>query len=375
MNLKFQNGEFRILVLADIHGAEKELKWTFQHIASAIEKAEPDLIVLLGDNIAGHFKGITTKKVKSTIRKIGSIFEERKFPFALVFGNHDHEGLCSLGFDERGAKKLIMKEFQSFSVCLAAEGEEMTGVGNYNLPIFNSTGEKAVFNLWFIDSNPYADEKEGGGYGYVHSDQISWYERTSEQLKKENGGENLPSFLFQHIIVPEIYEMLLPHGRKVRGSVKGHGSHSDKFYTPNPEFIKSGSVKEGPCPPDINSGQFEALVKNGNVIAAFFGHDHVNDFSASYKGIDIHQVPSAGFFSYGNNQGSCVITLYENDLLNYKTELFHCKDICEVGLHNPFIRKHGYQRWDTQIKPVVASSLAVAGAIAVLTGIKKIICR
>lgn len=371
MNLKFKDGKFKILILADIHGAEKELKWTFQHIEAAIEKTKPDFIVLLGDNIAGHFKGVTTEKVKSTIRKIGSIFDERKIPFALVFGNHDHEGLCSLGLDERNAKKFVLKEFQNFPTCLAAEGEEMTGVGNYNLQILNSKADKTVFNLWFIDSNPYAEKQEGGGYGYVHSDQISWYERKAESIKRENNGEHLPSFLFQHIIVPEIYEMLDSHGKKVKGSVKGHGSYSDKYYTPKPEFIKSGSVNEGPCPPDINSGQLQAFAKKGDVLAAFFGHDHTNDFSACYKGIDIHQVPSAGFFSYGNNRGSRLVTLYENDLKNYETNVIHTDDVCKVKLNNPFIKNHGYQEYQNRVRPVLFGTSAVICAGILIKIIKK----
>lgn len=369
--MKFSDGKFKIHIFADIHGAEKELKWTFRHIEAALDKTEPDFVVLLGDNIAGNYKGITVEKVKTAIEKIGSIFEKRKIPFALVFGNHDHEGLCTLGFDERSAKKFILNEFQKFSTCLATEGEEMTGVGNYNLLIFDSDGSKAVFNLWFMDSNPYADERECGGYGYVHTDQIEWYERKTKELKDKNGGENLPSFLFQHIIVPEIYDMLEQHDKKVKDSVKGHGSHSDKYYTPNKEFIKSGSLKEGPCPPDVKSAQFDSWQKTGNIVAAFFGHDHVNDFSAEYKGIDIHQVPSAGFFSYGNNRGSRLVTLYENNPRAYDKEILHIDDICKIKTNNPFIKNHGYQEYCNIYAPILFGSSAVIAAGGLIKLIKK----
>lgn len=371
--MKFKGGKFKILILADIHGAEKELKWTFRHIEAALQKSKPNLVVLLGDNIAGHFKGVTVEKVKSTIEKIGRIFDERKIPFTLVFGNHDHEGLCTFGFDERSAKKFIINEFKKFPSCLAEEGEKMTGVGNYNLPLMNSSGDKVIFNLWFMDSNPYADESEGGGYGYVHSDQIQWYEKTGEKLKEENGGKNVPSFLFQHIIVPEIYEMLCSHEKRVKGSVKGHGIYSDKYYTVNKDFITSGSLNEGPCPPDVRSRQFNSWLKRGDILAAFFGHDHINDFSGEYKGIGLHQVPSAGFFSYGNNQGSRVVTLYEDDIMNYKTEVIHCNDICDVKLRNPFVRNYGYQQWCTHWKPIIVGSVAVAGAISSALILKKLL--
>lgn len=362
--MKFNNGKLKILILADIHAAREEMKWTRNHIEGVLDKTKPDLVVLLGDNVTGCFPGVSVGKVKNTINEIGSIFESRSIPFALVFGNHDHEGLCSLGFDERSAKKFIMNEFKKFSCCLAEEGEEMTGVGNYNIPVLSTEGDKIKFNLWFVDSNPYADESEGGGYGYVHDDQTEWYEETAERLKEENGGENVPSFVFQHIIVPEIYDMFRFHSKWIKGSVKGHGRFSDGFYTMNEKFIYSGNLREGPCPPDIKSEQFDSWIKRGDVLAAFFGHDHINDFSGTYRGINIHQVPSAGFYSYGYTQGSRVITLYENDIENYDTRVVPYKEVSDVKIRNPFVKKHGYHRWLTQFLPVTAAVTAgtVAGA-------------
>ena len=69
----------------------------------------------------------------------------------------------------------------------------------------------------------------------------------------------------------------------IKGSVRGHGSRRDRYYTANPEFITSGKVKEGPCPPDVKSEQFSSWLKRRDIIGAFFGHDHVNDFSGEYN--------------------------------------------------------------------------------------------
>ena len=40
------------------------------------------------------------------------------------------------------------------------------------------------------------------------TEQIEWYKETSAKLKEENGGETVNSLVFQHIIVPEIYDVL-----------------------------------------------------------------------------------------------------------------------------------------------------------------------
>ena len=353
MKLKFRNGQFTILILADIHLSGREWRWTKAHIEAALDESDPDLVVLLGDNVTGRYPGASLEKINGAILQLGEVFEKRKIPFTLVFGNHDHEGLCEFGFTERTAKKHMLSLYKSFSCCLAEEGEEMTGVGNYNRLIYDSLGEKPVFNLWFTDSNPYAKESEGGGYGYVHADQLEWYEKKGEELKRENGEKNIPSFIFQHIIVPEIYKMLNVHPKRVKGSVKGHGSYGKNYYTANPEYITSGKVNEGPCPPDVKSEQFSSWLKRGDILGAFFGHDHVNDFSGEYKGIRLHQVPSAGFYSYGNRQGSRVVTLFENDIENYETRILHFRDICKVKIRNPFIKKHGVHEWLIRWRPIV----------------------
>ncbi len=352
MKLKFKNGRFTILILADIHLSGREWKWTKAHIEAAFCESQPDLVVLLGDNVTGRYPGASVEKINGAIKQIGEIFEERNVPFTLVFGNHDHEGLCEFGFTERTAKKHILSLFKRCSFCLAEEGEKMTGVGNYNRLIYDSSGAKPVFNLWFMDSNPYAEESEGG-YGYVHADQLRWYEEKGEELKKENGGKNIPSFIFQHITVPEIYDMLKSHPKRVKGSVKGHGSYGKSYYTANPEYITSGKLKEGPCPPDVKSEQFSSWLKRGDILGAFFGHDHVNDFSGEHKGIKIHQVPSTGFYSYGNRQGIRVVTLYENDIENYETRVLRCKDICKLKIRNPFIKNHGVHEWLIRWRPIV----------------------
>ena len=104
---------------------------------------------------------------------------------------------------EEEAKEFMLSVYQEFPNCLAIEGEELTGVGTYNLLIKGQQGQKDIFNLWLMDSNPYYEN----GYGFVQPDQQEWYINTSNKLKKANGGTPLPSLLFQHIAVPEVYQL------------------------------------------------------------------------------------------------------------------------------------------------------------------------
>lgn len=173
--LKFgSDGKFKILILADIQDTNEPQKESIDMVNAALDKTDPDLVVFLGDNIAGWWDGVNSEQTVEAIRKIVEPADERGIPFAIVYGNHDHEGLCDDNnkMTEEQAKEFMLGIYQEYPTCLAVEGEEMTGCGNYNLLIKNSAGDKDVFNLWMMDSNPYAEE---GGYGYVQPDQTEYY--------------------------------------------------------------------------------------------------------------------------------------------------------------------------------------------------------
>lgn len=375
--LQFRNGKFKILILSDLQDTNEPQQETTDMITSAIAKTEPDLIVLLGDNIAGWWKGVDKTQTDDAIDSVAEPIEASGIPFALVFGNHDHEGLASEenGYEEEAAKEYILHRFQNYSNCIAVEGEEMTGVGNYNLTVKDSAGEKDIFNLWFMDSNPYAPEEEGGGYGYVHEDQTEWYKRVSDELKEQNGGEPMPSLLFQHIIVPEVYEMLSEVPEGTQGAVRGNGGHEDKYYIANEEYIYQGELNEGPCPPNTNHGQFESWLEQGDIIGAFFGHDHVNSFAGEYQGIKLVACPETGFYSYGDQHGVRTITLDESNLADFESEVIMYNDILDYEVSNSVKARIGYGSYKSTFLPAVFGTvggvLAVCAVVAVIIIVAK----
>lgn len=56
------------------------------------------------------------------------------------------------------------------------------------------------------------------------------------------------------------------------------------------------------------------------MVAAFFGHDHVNDFHINIDGIDLYQTLGAGYFTYGEERGGRLIVLDENNPEKIYTE-------------------------------------------------------
>ena len=112
--LKFTNGKFKILILSDLQDTNEPQQETTDMITAAIGKTQPDLIVLLGDNIAGWWNGVDEEETNAAIDAIGKAIEPSGIPFALVFGNHDHEGLGDEenGYTEEEAKEYILSRFQ-----------------------------------------------------------------------------------------------------------------------------------------------------------------------------------------------------------------------------------------------------------------------
>lgn len=318
--LQFNNdGSFRIMQISDIQDGPFLLDITRDYLDAVIPYANPDLIVLSGDNIAARSYSIGVKEIDLVLAKIAidrfmSIIEDYDIPVAVVFGNHDAEKLVT--------KEEQMEMYLKYDNCIAIdEGEALYGCGTYNLPIYSSADvNKIAYNIWMFDSNMY--DKENGGYDHVHQDQIDWYIGKSNELKAQNGGNPVPSMVFQHIVVNEVFDAFLEVPAGTEGAVEKDG----KYYVLNPENTRAGELNEAPCPGTVDSQQFEAMVAQGDVEAMFFGHDHVNSFEIEYNGIDLVNTPGVGFNSYGgDNRGVRIIDLKEG-VDGYTTELITYKD-------------------------------------------------
>lgn len=362
MALKFNSdGKFKILLLADTQDIDKPQKETLAIVDTMLKKQKPDLVVLLGDNIHGQWRTVTKEKTDKAVDNIASLIESYGVPFAFVFGNHDHEGLCNnqIGMSKNEAKEYLYNLFSRYSGCLAVPGEKMTGYCNYNLTIKSSVGDKDVFNLWFMDSNDYADE---GGYGYVQPDQTRWYINKSEELKALNGGKPLPSVLFQHIPVPEVYNFVDEASLFSKGAFHGNSKLFHGKYFVNNSKVIQGGFKEGACCADVWHNQFETWKQQGDIIAAFFGHDHPNDYLGFYEGIGLCAVPAAGYHSYGWNHGARTLILDENDLTHFETELFTEEEILGRKVYPRYKAKHGYSEYINKFLPTLAGTFALATA-------------
>ncbi|MBO4893660.1 MAG: metallophosphoesterase family protein [Clostridia bacterium] len=310
-----EDGKFRIMQISDMQDFFPMKSITKNVIKKALDTYPVDLIVLTGDNISST--SVVKPYAALAINEFMSIYEKYGIPVVMVYGNHDDENTTA----DKAYQMSVYERYKCFIGC-AGEDFGESNLGTYYVPIYSSTDKnKMVNNIWMIDSGTYNNENDLGGYGCVTKKQVEWYKTTSEKLERENGGK-IPSLMFQHIVVPEIWDALDEHDGQVEGCVE----HGGKYYT-LPEGAK-GTLGETPCPPNYTNGQFDAVLERGDVMAMFFGHDHVNTYEVSYKGVDLCNTPGVGFRSYNSiDEGVRLITLDENSPDTYETEVVSYFDL------------------------------------------------
>lgn len=331
------NGDFKIMQVADIQDDINLSVLARNALKQAIEEERPDLIILTGDNIAdyrtgslGLFPDVDLTGVTGAIDDFMSIFEgyydEYGVRVAATFGNHDGV-LTSVSKEEQ------MEIYQKYDCFIGFDEADanikIDGCGTYNIPVFTSDytpvteGEldytKVAYNLWVVDSNAYADTFHNE-YDAVHENQLAYIESEAARLNTLSG-KKVNSMVFQHIIVPDVYDALVEVEEGTDGAVEYDG----KYYV-LPDGAK-GSLLEHPCPASdaVYCNEYARLTAIG-AQAFYFGHDHMNDFEIDYNGSKIIMTASAGYSSYGDDstRGVRIINLKETgDSVTFDTYMHY----------------------------------------------------
>ena len=243
-----------------------------------VDQVAPDFVALTGDVLSGG----NCKDPCASLRQAVGVFEERKIPWAIAFGNHDAEGSVS--------REGLMETMASCAMNLSEPGpEDISGVGNYVLRIQDYSGKQTAAALYFLDSGRHPPT-DIGGYDWIRRDQIEWYIHESTSLTQE-AGEPLPALAFFHIPIPEYDEVWDLH----------------TCYGVKYEVV---------CCPHVNTGLFAAMHEMGDVAGTFVGHDHINDYEGNLHGIRLCYCRGSGYHTYGREgfpRGARIIELIEGE--------------------------------------------------------------
>lgn len=260
---------YKVLQITDIHilNDEKKDAKAFKTIRAMVETTQPNMIVVTGD--------VTSEKENMTaFQTFGSFMEGLKTPWAFVFGNH--EGL-DIPYENGEVvdgkiiadKQQISNYLEGLDYCIYERGDEsVDGMGNYYYNVRDENGT-VLTSLIMMDSNSY--DEENNGYDHFHDNQIAWYEKTIKSIAKEvNGDETkvVPSLAFFHIPMQE-YKTAYDQGTRLVGM----------------QFESGGY-------PAVDDGMFEKMVALDSTKGCFAGHDHMNNYTAEYKGIRLSYGPS-----------------------------------------------------------------------------------
>ena len=312
--LEFNNGEFKIMQIADVQELPAISADTQLLISLALEREKPDLAVFTGDQLQGYARefnrGDPLPKVRKLIDAVLEPVVSRDIPFAVTFGNHDRQ--C------RVPNCAQMELYKAYPQCVWGEPCGAADRGTYSFTLYSGNTGRGVFNIYMIDSNGLTPHN---GYAPVNKRQIQWFRRERERLCCLHG-RYLPSFVFQHIPVPEIFDGLVRCRRGDKGAVPAFRTHAGQYYRLPRECEARGEfMLESPGPPDENCGEFDALCEKGDIKGLFFGHDHSNSFTTTVRGVMLGYTQGAGFNVYGphTNRGVRVFKLHEASPESFET--------------------------------------------------------
>ncbi|NHC14315.1 metallophosphoesterase family protein [Motilibacter deserti] len=285
------DGRFKIVEFNDTQDDARTDRRTLELMGRVLDSEQPDLVVLVGDNINGGPR--TTSEMKQALNNVIQPMESRQIPWAATFGNHDEDSTGRTGFDEPA----MLDFFRGYRWNVNDKGaRDITGTGNMSLLIDDSQGIAPAFNVWMLDSGRYAPDtiagQDFGGYpdwDWLRGDQIGWYLEESAQLEKRHG-RKVPGLMFIHIPLWE-------HRFMWYASVDSRTDADHQRAVQKHSIV--GERNEEECPGPFNSGMFSAIQHRGDVKGVFCGHDHVNTYVGNYYGVLLGYGPGTGFGTYG----------------------------------------------------------------------------
>lgn len=240
---KKPNKDFTILNFTDLQisdfepkGAYKKMKKMMKEL---VDRTNPDLITLTGDNIWTDYS-------KHALKKEVRWLEEFEIPWAPVFGNHDDDGTASVNHQS--------DVFEKAEHCLYKRGPSNIGpAGNYVVAIKES--DKIVNSLYMLN---FAFEDS------LSDEQVDFVKWNADGIKGKNAGNYPKSMVFLHKPIGE-YSMAYFYGR------------SDALT----DIYRSFAIA------DISVGRnLLEVAKEINVKDFVCGHQHGNAGTIPYEGIN-----------------------------------------------------------------------------------------
>ncbi len=308
------DGDFKVMHLTDIHIGSGWMchdkdKMALNAVATMITKEKPDLVIATGDIAypvpfqAGTFNNYTGAKVFANLMESLGVY------WTVTFGNHDAEAYSY--FDREAVAGFYSDE--NYKYCLFQSGpEDVDGYGNHIIEVKNSKGI-ITQAMVMIDSLSYVDDtiitSIKGTYDNIHDNQVEWYESEIKRMNSENkaidkNADIVKTQAFFHIPLVELQDAW-------KEFQENDFKDSEDF-----KYI-DGIIGEGGRRVFCGFGEdklFEKMLELGSTKAMHNGHDHYNNVTVEYKGIQFSYGYSIDYLAYigvakeGSQRGCSMIT-------------------------------------------------------------------
>ena len=267
--MKFHK-DFNVLQLADIHWnyntSTSDSKDYIENLLAIVDshvkeaqgtEAKIDLIEITGD----QFMLANAYHVKSFIKYFEEKAEQYGFKYAVIWGNHDRQGLYNPNW--------MAKQFLKAEHCIYSEPDDnLYGRSNFviNLTEDGSKDSKTVWQIANLDSGVSFSETAvdtDRDYDYIRDDQVDWWKRVHDI------SDNAPTIAYYHIPQQEskeAWDKVTKEGATYKNKffkLEGFGNNGDKKY--DSDFVKEG--------------------RTNNLRAVFSGHAHNADWTVDYDGV------------------------------------------------------------------------------------------
>ena len=331
------DGDFKVMHLTDIHIGGGFLSKTVDEkalntVATMTTKEKPDLVIATGDiafpvpYMAGTFNNYSGAKAFANLMESLGVY------WSVTFGNHDAESYSY--FDRAAVAEFYSNE--EFEHCLFQSGpDDIDGYGNHVIEVKNTKGI-ITQAMVLIDSQAYVNdsiiESIKGTYDNIHPNQVEWYEAEINRMNTENkeiikNAETVVTHAFFHIPLVEMNDAWTEF------------VENDFKDTQDFKYIE-GIIGEGGRRVYCGLGEdelFEKMLELNSTKAMYNGHDHYNNTTFEYKGIQFSYGYSIDYFAYsgidkqGSQRGCTMITCNSNgtftiDKHNYYSDRYNLDD-------------------------------------------------
>eukprot|EP00512_Aurantiochytrium_limacinum_P001937 CAMPEP_0171493558 /NCGR_PEP_ID=MMETSP0958-20121227/5029_1 /TAXON_ID=87120 /ORGANISM="Aurantiochytrium limacinum, Strain ATCCMYA-1381" /LENGTH=351 /DNA_ID=CAMNT_0012027195 /DNA_START=92 /DNA_END=1144 /DNA_ORIENTATION=- len=234
-----------------------------------LKEATPDLCILTGDIIDGRpCQGMDRGAFKDVMMEVLQPILEANIPWTFTPGNHDD--------DHSPWSREDLLEIYKLPLCVSAKATSF----NHTFTIGRKDQPDATnsLRLWLFDSGANSDDPNIM-YTTFSKETVNGYKQLSQSGKLAPSADGLAFF---HIPLPE-YNGLTPLAGKnglFDAALMGEKVPFPFNHEPLTSLVRLLGKDKVVGSSKLNSGLFDAMKEQGNILATFCGHDHHSDFVA-----------------------------------------------------------------------------------------------